>query len=279
MLVSQPRDAAACHRTPSFRHHHSLSHQFLSQSESILKPRAPRCQLGHPFHPPSPRHRLSHSHATQLSPLRVCCNEHVTDSLTQQLPSPPLSSYIPFARSSNQSAYGGPQPRSGGVRGWISDRFQALKNPRSATGAYEQPSSGSGGRRGFGPLDPDDAWDARVGNDPYGGAYEQELGDRTQQQHAPGPYAGSGYQMNLAGDGVDEHRGRSPNPRHSGLEVPAAGHNPFDDAAEPSNLSLRGVSPRPIDTRKAAAAGAAGGPTHDSPTSISERRSVFREDV
>ncbi|KAI1367850.1 hypothetical protein F5Y08DRAFT_31046 [Xylaria arbuscula] len=204
------------------------------------------------------------------------------------LPSPPLSSYIPFARSSHNSAYGGPQPRSGGVRGWLSDRFQSLKNPRSAAGAYEQPS-GTSGRRGFGPLDPDDAWDARVGPvDPYGGgAYDQELEDRgggqyqqqqTQHHNAAGPYAGSGYQMNLAGDGIDEHRGRSPNPRHSGLDVPAAGHNPFDDAAaEPSNWSLRGVSPRPIDTRKAAAA--AGGPTHDSPTSISERRSVFREDV
>ncbi|KAI0426945.1 hypothetical protein F5Y09DRAFT_317532 [Xylaria sp. FL1042] len=207
------------------------------------------------------------------------------------IPSPPLSSYIPFARSS-QSAYGGPQPRSGGVRGWISDRFQSLKNPRSAAGAYEQPTA-PGGRRGFGALDPDDAWDARVGHETYGAYYpdDQELEDRGRHGRAEGPYSGSGYQMNLAGDGVDENRGRNPNPRPSGLEVPhgrsyaAPGgegqRNPFDDAAaEPSNLSLRGVSPRPIDTRKAAAAaGTAGGPTHDSPTSVSERRSVFREDV
>ncbi|KAK5633057.1 hypothetical protein RRF57_008771 [Xylaria bambusicola] len=207
------------------------------------------------------------------------------------LPSPPLSSYIPFARSSYPSAHRAPQPRSGGVRGWISDRFQSLKNPRSAAGAYEQPSAPGGhrGGGGFGPLDPDDAWDARVGHETYGGAYypeDQELEDRGQHHgRADGPYAGSGYQMNLAGDGIDEQRGRSPNPRgHSGLEVPTtrgegAQRNPFDDAAEPSNLSLRGVSPRPIDTRKAAAAGAAGGPVHDSPTSVSERRSVFREDV
>ncbi|KAI1300033.1 hypothetical protein F5Y03DRAFT_241852 [Xylaria venustula] len=198
------------------------------------------------------------------------------------LPSPPLSSYIPFTGSSNQSAYGAPQPRSGGVRGWISDRFQSFKNPRSAAGAYEQPSAPAG-RRGFGPLDPDDAWDARVGHE--GGAYypeDQELEDRAPH----GPYSGSGYQMNLAGDGVDENRGRSPNPRISGLEAPhgapsaarEGGHlNPFDDsAAEPSNLSLRGVSPRPLDTH---AARTAAGPTHDSPTSVSERRSVFREDV
>ncbi|KAI0798966.1 hypothetical protein GGR55DRAFT_525601 [Xylaria sp. FL0064] len=199
------------------------------------------------------------------------------------LPSPPLSSYIPFARSS-QSSYGAPQPRSGGVRGWISDRFQSLKNPRSAAGAYEHTSAPSG-RRGFGPLDPDEAWDARVGHETYGAAYypdDQELEDRGHQ----GPYSGSGYQMNLAGDGVDENRGRNPHPRlempHGRSPAPGVGAqlNPFDDAAaEPSNLSLRGVSPRPIDTRRAAAAGTAGGPTHDSPTSVSERRSVFREDV
>jgi hypothetical protein len=48
--------------------------------------------------------------------------------------------------------------------------------------------------------------------------------------------------------------------------------NPFDDNAEPSNVSLRGVSPRPIDTSKPAK------PTKvdDSP---SERRSLFRENV
>ncbi|GAW12303.1 hypothetical protein ANO14919_016670 [Xylariales sp. No.14919] len=198
------------------------------------------------------------------------------------LPSPPLSSYIPFARSSHQPAYGGPQPNSGGVRGWISDRFQSLKNPRSAAGAYEQPSAPSG-RRGFGPLDPDEAWDARVG------AYypeDQELEDRGHHGRAEGPYSGSGYQMNPAGDGAEENRGRNPNPRPGDHGIPAgrppaaggnARHNPFDDAAaEPSNLSARGISPRPIDTRRAAAAG---GATHDSPTSISERRSVFREDV
>ncbi|KAI0442356.1 hypothetical protein F4803DRAFT_551231 [Xylaria telfairii] len=203
------------------------------------------------------------------------------------LPSPPLSSYIPFAGSSHQSSYGA-QPRAGGVRGWISDRFQSLKNPRSAAGAYEP--SAAGGRRGFGPLDPDDAWDARVGHETYGvGAPyypdDQELEDRGHHGGRGAPYSGSDYQMNLAGDGADENRGRSPNPR---LDVPAskpaagegAHHsNPFDDtAAEPSNLSMRGVSPRPIDTRKAAAA-TPSAPPHDSPTSVAERRSIFREDI
>lgn len=206
------------------------------------------------------------------------------------LPSPPLSSYIPFARSSHQSPFGDPQPRAGGVRGWISDRFQSIKNPRSAAGAYEQPSAPTG-RRGFGALDPDEAWDASVGHEAYGvGAYypdDHELEDRGYHGRGAAPYSGSEYQMNLAGDGVDETRGRNPNPRTGGLDahnsrhLATGEHNPFDDAsAEPSNMSLRGVSPRPLDTHTAAAgAAAAGHPTQDSPTSVAERRSVFREDV
>ncbi|KAI0478023.1 hypothetical protein F4859DRAFT_513604 [Xylaria cf. heliscus] len=202
------------------------------------------------------------------------------------LPSPPLSSYIPFAGSSSQASYGGPQPRAAGVRGWFSDRFQSLKNPRSAAGAYEP--SAPAGRRGFGPLDPDDAWDARVGASYY--PEDQELEDRAHHHGGGGglggQYSGSDYQMNLAGDGADENRGRNPNPRlNVSAGKPAAREgshhsNPFDDvAAEPSNLSLRGVSPRPIDTRKAAATTTPGGPPHDSPTSITERRSIFREDI
>ncbi|KAI1821941.1 hypothetical protein F4861DRAFT_516806 [Xylaria intraflava] len=204
------------------------------------------------------------------------------------LPSPPLSSYIPFARSSHQSSFGSQQPSAGGIRGWISNRFRSLKNPRSAAGAYEPSAAG---RRGFGPLDPDEAWDARVGHETYGvGPYhadDQELEDRAHHNGAGGPYSGSGYQMNLANDGTDENRGRNPTPRPSNLDGSAsrtyAGgqHNPFDDsAAEPSNISMRGVSPRPfVDTHGAATAGLTGGPIHDSPTSVSERRSVFREDV
>lgn len=125
---------------------------------------------------------------------------------------------------------------------------------------------------------------------------DQELEDRGGQHHhaAAGgvgvggnnsSYLGSGYQMNLASDAaVDESRGRSPDPRPGragGGGGRGGAHNPFDDdAAEPSNISLRGISPRPIDTRKTTpATGAGGGPTHESPTSISERRSVFVEDV
>lgn len=141
---------------------------------------------------------------------------------------------------------------------------------------------GRAANRGFGPLDPDDAWDARVGTeaDAYGpGGYyeEQELGlhpGSTAQttnpfgdgsrgrslSREPEPYIG-GSQAGLDRR-YDEEMGRKPTT------------NPFDDsAAEHSNVSLRGVSPRPIDTS------VKGHKTQDSAESPSERRSIFRENV
>ncbi|KAK3390202.1 hypothetical protein B0H63DRAFT_519434 [Podospora didyma] len=211
------------------------------------------------------------------------------------LPPPPITSYIPFLKkSSSSSPYGPPQPAPGGIVGWFNDKIRLFKNrnARTATGAYEgQPGGGgnaarSGGRRGFGALDPDEAWDTRVGGhhdggDGYDGYYEeQELGLAPQHHsnaggdtsYRGGAAAGDGYQMNLA---VDEERGR-PRGRSPGL-APGGSRNPFDDDAEPSNISMRGVSPRPIDTRVAAAgAGKKPAKDEDSPT---ERKSVFREDV
>lgn len=95
---------------------------------------------------------------------------------------------------------------------------------------------------------------------------------------------GSSYDMNVpaaaAGDDDFEERGRtrgrSPHPATGA----GGGSNPFDDdAADPSNISLRGVSPRPIvDTD---VSGGGGGGNHDShnPESPTERRSMFRENV
>ncbi|KAK7982016.1 acid phosphatase-like protein [Apiospora saccharicola] len=195
-----------------------------------------------------------------------------------QLPAPTISSYNPFARS-EPSAYGTPTPAPGGIRGWFNDKLRGRSTNRS--GAYEQPGRAG---RGFGPLDPDEAWDTRVGPeaDHYGpGGYyeEQELGLRND------PYSGSGYNMNLASTpgatAPDHARGRSQNRDSLGLPGGAgrSAANPFDDdAAEPSNISLRGVSPRPIDTGNSARplSGVSTVTKNDSPT---ERRSVFRENV
>ncbi|KAK0701827.1 hypothetical protein B0T26DRAFT_659400 [Lasiosphaeria miniovina] len=213
------------------------------------------------------------------------------------LPPPPFTSYLPFVKSKPSAApYGPPQPAPGGIVGWFNDRIRMFKNrnSRTAAGAYEQSGGPGGGRRGFGPLDPDEAWDSRVGGhhdggDGYGYYEEQELGLAPQHSAAVGDtsYRGGGapapdddgsYQMNLA---VDESRGRTRS-RSPGYAVTGGAQpsNPFEDDAEPSNMSLRGISPRPIDTTSAVAAGKkpAKGPGDDD-NSPTERKSIFREDV
>ncbi|PTB42791.1 uncharacterized protein TrAFT101_001373 [Trichoderma asperellum] len=192
------------------------------------------------------------------------------------LPPPSLSSYLPWHKS--DTPYGPPKPARGGVVGWFNDIVRKFKhrNDRSATGAYEQ--SGPRGNRGFGPLDPDDAWDARVGNEADGyGYYEQELGGHTE-------YTGASYDSGRLGSvpaahvgyNEDVERGRRPS-RDAGAATAATAsqRNPFDDDAQPS---LRGVSPRPMD-----ASGGAAHKTGERPgssgSSFAERRSIFREDV
>lgn len=205
------------------------------------------------------------------------------------LPQPSISSYNPFGGGSQR--YGG-GPAQGGIIGRVKGMFSKGNN-RSAGGAYEEPlSSNVRGRsnRGFGPLDPDEAWDARVGTeaDAYGpGGYyeEQELG-----LHGGGHGAGAGLAAapgaGQPGHGAERGRSLSREPElyiggsQAGLDrrydeemgrKPAV--NPFDDTAEPSIVSLRGVSPRPMDaeTRK-------GHKKHDS-MDDGERRSIFREDI
>ena len=212
------------------------------------------------------------------------------------LPPPPLSSYNPFAKKDRHTEN---YPASSGIVGWAKSKFQSLRGSGSGSrsGAYEQPLAGGGGRRG---LDPDEAWDARVGAeaDGYGaGGYyeEQELGLRPPGTGS-GPYAGGGYGPHgqaLPEYGADVPRGRS----LSRDEGPYIGggqrglderydqemdhHDPFGDGAERSEL--RGVSPRPHeeDERKGhAKGGSGGGQQGDSPTEThSERRSMFHENV
>lgn len=200
-----------------------------------------------------------------------------------------MSSYIPFRKSDPPPSYGPPRPAPSGIVGWFNDKVTSFKNRnnRSAAGAYEQPSGGGAPRRGFGPLDPDEAWDARVGHEaetygPYGNYEEQELGYRGGGGAAAGG-GGSSYNMNLAATpGVhDEPRGRSLSRAGDddlGLNVPKAGsRNPFEDDAEPSNISMRGVSPRPIiETGSQQQQQQQHKDSGESPT---ERRSIFRENV
>ncbi|EMC92862.1 hypothetical protein BAUCODRAFT_264305 [Baudoinia panamericana UAMH 10762] len=211
------------------------------------------------------------------------------------LPPPSLN---PFARNRREnSSYRAPTPAPSGVVGWVTDKFSALRNKRTAGGAYE--SSGYGGargadrsHRGFGPLDPDEAWDARVDNEAGGYYEEQELG---LQDPAHGPYAGGGYGEVGIG-GIEEGRGRSRSRQreldarydeevHGGAKQGGQGMlNPFGDHNEAP--SLRSISPRPhVETDPRSSAGTHGrnnanlgaaGSADNSPT---ERRSMFREDV
>lgn len=170
--------------------------------------------------------------------------------------------------------------------GWFNDQIRKFKNRnnRSAAGAYEQPLQGGGAgaggaqRRGFGPLDPDEAWDARVGNeaDQYGYYEEREMTAGAGRAGAGGgaagggggdtEYSGASYSMNLAGPyGRDDEEERGRKPGAAG----GAGRNPFDDDMA---ASLRGVSPRPMESGPPAG-GEAGR------SSLEGRRSAFREDV
>ncbi|KAK4041935.1 hypothetical protein C8A01DRAFT_34045 [Parachaetomium inaequale] len=216
------------------------------------------------------------------------------------LPPPPWKSYIPFLSSSSTSSSsygggGGPSPAPGGIIGWFNDRIRLMRhrggNTRTAAGAYEGSSSsgaynagyattGNSGSRGFDHLE-DDPWDSRVGGyNPYEEERELGLVPPAAGGHGYRP-DGEGYQMNLAvapggsgagggGEGDEERRGR---PRSRSPGPQAKKGNPFGDEAEPSNLSLRGVSPRPMEPADTSFAGRkAAKEDHD-------RRSMFREEV
>ncbi|KAK5169691.1 uncharacterized protein LTR77_005669 [Saxophila tyrrhenica] len=207
----------------------------------------------------------------------------------------PAPNFNPFNRKPRESPlYRAPAPAPSGVIGWVTDKFSSLRSGRTTTGAYESTGYGAGGRsgtdrRGFGPLDPDEAWDARVDNETGGYYEEQELG---LQDPSHGPYGGGGYgDVGVGVGGIEEGRGRSrsrqrelDNRYDEEVHNGGARLNPFGEQAEASNMSLRSVSPRPDMPTSAPRA-----PSHkrgqsslnttgsdDSPT---ERRSMFREDV
>ncbi|KAL9092577.1 MAG: hypothetical protein Q9165_004381 [Trypethelium subeluteriae] len=212
------------------------------------------------------------------------------------LPPPPLNPFASRSRTSSTRPYG--SPASSGPLSWLRSTYSSLRNRRTTTGAYEgtslnatTPSSAApaGRHHGFGPLDPDEAWDARVGNeaDVYGGpggGYGEEDEEVGLRRAGGGTYAGRGYAapVTTPGFGVGgEADARELDERYDeemGRGRERGGLDPFGDQAERSDLSLRGVSPRPIDT------GVGGG--HRSTKSLAsqddspaERRSMFRENV
>lgn len=148
------------------------------------------------------------------------------------------------------------------------------RNARSAAGAYEQPlAGGAGPRRGFGPLDPDEAWDARVGAEPDSYGYYEEAGTGPDAaagsyvMHTPNPYG-----QDDDGDDDDAAAGRIAS--RGRMPTRLGERNPFDDDAA---ASLRGASPRPMqsgphDDRRP-------GVPSSRTSSPSNRRSMFTEQV
>ncbi|GAB7348903.1 hypothetical protein MBLNU459_g7595t1 [Dothideomycetes sp. NU459] len=206
------------------------------------------------------------------------------------LPAPSLN---PFRITRVSQGYSAPAPAPTGIVGWVRSKVDALRNRgsgRTAGGAYESTGYGGGGgsstrgrdRRGFGPLDPDEAWDSRVGNEAY--YEEQELG---LQDPNAGPYGGSGYGGgNIGIAGIEEGRGRSRSMQRElddryDEETGAGGRDPFGQGAERSDMSLRGVSPKPVvdaeQAQKSHRSQQSLGAHSDS--SPSERRSMFRENM
>ena len=210
------------------------------------------------------------------------------------LPPPSISAYNPFNKFSLPDRDSGSRPS--GVIGWIQNKYQGLRNKRTSGGAYEGTSNTN--RRGFGPLDPDGAWDSRVGNEadaygPVGDYEEQELG-----LHPPssGAYGGNGYgrpSTTLPEYGAEEmgrgrSRSRDVDPSYIGgsqrgldarYDEEMGRENPFDDRAERSDL--RGVSPRPVEMEGGSVGaygqkGSGRGAPDGSPTS---RKSMFHENV
>lgn len=197
------------------------------------------------------------------------------------LPPPPLSSYNPFAKRVRPSQN---YPAPSGFIGWVRSKFQSLGGSRSR-GVYEEPL----GRRGARGSDPDEAWDARVGNEADGysaGGYYEEQELEFQPSLGGQSYVGSGYGGTqgqvLPNYGSGEiRRGRSMNRAgeshiggtDQGLDrrYDEERGDPFGDDAERSNL--RGLSPRPMEDDDK------GHKKTDSRDSATERKSIFRENV
>ena len=199
------------------------------------------------------------------------------------IPPPSLASYNPFAtRFRTTQNY----PASSGFAGWVRSKANSFRSSGRG-GAYEEPL----GRRGARGLDPDEAWDARVGNEADGysaGGYYEEQDLELQPSLGGAPYTGGGYgerqgQVLPNYGSEDFKRGRSVNREgedrigetEQGLDrrydEEMGRGDPFGDDAERSNL--RGVSPRPVEDDDR------GHKKTDSVDSKTERRSIFREDV
>lgn len=239
------------------------------------------------------------------------------------LPAPSWRSYLPFlGRGGGGPLSNQPSPRSSNPLEWIRDKISDLRHGRNRTaeGHYEgaggyagstsvgepHPYRGAGDRRTRA-MDPDEAWDTRVGNeaDAYGatgpgGYYEEEeheLGlaptptrglDKSYSNH-PTPTDPPAYGEAADGRGRSRSRdtrydqdsvGNQQQQRRGGGDPR---NNPFSDEHEAA--SIRAGSPGLVvnpnvggqqGIKAGKGGGGGGGSQENSPT---ERRSMFRESL
>lgn len=180
---------------------------------------------------------------------------------SSNLPAPPWKSYL-FIGSRGPAYSGAPTPRSGGVVGWVRDRWDAVRRGR---------------RRERGQGYEDEVWDSRVGGGGGGYFEEQELGG-ARDGYDGGLSAGAHVHVHAdeeMGRGRSRSRSRSrergehsPPPPYDPITSTTTNvrvEDPFGDGAERSEL--RDVSPRPDGGKVQGEQG----------NGDEERRSIFRE--
>ncbi|QDS75599.1 hypothetical protein FKW77_006378 [Venturia effusa] len=185
-------------------------------------------------------------------------------------------------RQSAREAGGFTSSSTNAVVAFFQKTVSSLRNKRSQTGAgyegtgYTGPRGGTGRAAHGGPLDPDEAWDSRVGNESEiygpGGYYEEtELGLHPQSTAYTGAaYGGPAGRLSTDGAGFAPAPGLSAGGSNT-QGTTSMGENPFGDHAEES--SLRSISPRPVEQNQNVkkASSRASSPTG--------RRSLFKEDI
>ena len=210
--------------------------------------------------------------------------------------------FNPFTNISSGRRFSSTTQRSGGLVGWVNNKIREWRynRNRSAAGAYEGQSlgsfnSGRQGARGRG-LDPDDAWDARVGAEADAGYYEEDvdLGKDTSYKSPGDLESGRGRQMSREHEGPMsggtqaglDHRYRQemgvPTPPKDGEQ---SSQNPFDDSnahrSDPfDDANAAGASPLPPPPGEGSTKGhKKGQESLGLGLSKEDRRSSFKEDM
>ena len=175
-------------------------------------------------------------------------------------------------RASHQRAFGSAPgaPSLDGAKASLSSLWYKLRNPRdrSASAGFEGISAGRAQQQHRGrALDPDEAWDSRVGNEADAYYEDTELQGTTS-------YRGATEYTGAAGGARGGNSTGMPaeNPFGDEHATSRVTQNPFGDEHAAEQANVRSVSPRPmVDTNVPGQSG----PAQISPT----RRSLFKENV